>query len=98
MREAGCAFVQFRTWAQAEAAIDAHNANTRLGGAEVPLVVKFADAKRRDAGGPMGRGRAGDWPRDYRRHPLAPGELGPQVSIPWLLVLRQLGSELKIQA
>lgn len=77
---AGCAFVQFRTWAQAESAIDAHNANTRLGTSEVPLVVKFADAKRRDQGPtPFGRGRVADWPKDYRRHPLAPSELALQV-------------------
>lgn len=75
---AGCAFVQFRTWAQAEAAIDMHNANTRLGNAEVPLVVKFADAKRRDTAGPMGR-RPGEWPPSFRRNSLAPGDMGMQV-------------------
>lgn len=45
---AGCAFVQFRKWAEAEAAIDMHNAKTVLPGAEVPLVVKFADARKKD--------------------------------------------------
>lgn len=44
----GCAFVQFRKWAEAEAAIDMHNAKTVLQGAEVPLVVKFADARKKD--------------------------------------------------
>ena len=44
----GCAFVQFRKWAEAEAAIDLHNAKTALPGAEVPLVVKFADARKKD--------------------------------------------------
>ena len=28
--------------------MEAHNGKTRLGSSEVPLVVKFADAKRRD--------------------------------------------------
>ena len=45
---AGCGFVQFRKWAQAEAALEAHNGKTKLGASEVPLVVKFADAKRKD--------------------------------------------------
>ena len=45
---AGCAFVQFAKWSQAEAAMEAHNSKTRLGTSEVPLVVKFADAKRKD--------------------------------------------------
>ena len=44
----GCAFVQFRKWAEAESAIDRHNAKTVLPGAEVPLVVKFADARKKD--------------------------------------------------
>ena len=44
----GCAFVQFRKWAEAEAAIDMHNAKTVLPGAEVRLVVKFADARKKD--------------------------------------------------
>jgi hypothetical protein len=47
---AGCAFVQFRKWCQAEAAMEAHNGKTRMGNSEVPLVVKFADAKRKDTG------------------------------------------------
>ena len=40
--------MQFRKWAEAEAAIDMHNAKTVLTGAEVPLVVKFADARKKD--------------------------------------------------
>ena len=44
----GCAFVQFAKWSQAEAAMEAHNSKTRLGTSEVPLVVKFADAKRKE--------------------------------------------------
>ena len=40
--------MQFQKWAQAEAAMEAHNGKTRLGTSEVPLVVKFADAKRKD--------------------------------------------------
>ena len=36
--------------------MEAHNGKTRLGSSEVPLVVKFADAKRRDSQqqGPQG--------------------------------------------
>ena len=45
---AGCGFVQFRKWSQAESALEAHNGKTRLAGSEVPLVVKFAYAKRKD--------------------------------------------------
>lgn len=45
---AGCGFVQFRKWAQAENAMEAHNGKTRMPSSEVPLVVKFADAKRRE--------------------------------------------------
>ncbi len=40
--------MQFQKWAQAELAMEAHNGKTRLGNSEVPLVVKFADAKRKD--------------------------------------------------
>ena len=40
--------MQFAKWSQAEAAMEAHNSKTRLGTSEVPLVVKFADAKRKD--------------------------------------------------
>ena len=45
---AGCEFVQFRKWSQAENALEAHNGKTRLKGSEGPLVVKFAYAKRKD--------------------------------------------------
>lgn len=41
--------MQFQKWSQAELAMEAHNGKTRLGNSEVPLVVKFADAKRKDA-------------------------------------------------
>ncbi len=34
--------LQFRKWAQAERAMEAHNGNTRLPGADMPLVVKCA--------------------------------------------------------
>ena len=44
---AGCAFVQYSKWAACEQAIENHNGKTRLGNSEVPLVVKFADAKRK---------------------------------------------------
>jgi hypothetical protein len=37
--------VQFRKWAQAERAMEAHNGNTRLPGADMPLVVKCAPCK-----------------------------------------------------
>lgn len=30
--------------------MEAHNGKTRMGNSEVPLVVKFADAKRKDSG------------------------------------------------
>ena len=40
--------MQFAKWGQAEAAMEAHNSKTRLGTSEVPLVVKFADAKRKE--------------------------------------------------
>lgn len=43
---AGCAFVEYRKWSQAECAMETHNGVTKLAGSEMPLVVKFADAKR----------------------------------------------------
>lgn len=45
---AGCAFVRYATWAAAEAAIDALAGRVALPGADAPLVLKFADARRRD--------------------------------------------------
>ncbi|MEW5303084.1 MAG: hypothetical protein WDW38_001409 [Sanguina aurantia] len=42
---AGCAFVTFERWSQAEAAIEAINGRTQLDGAKAAIVVKFADAK-----------------------------------------------------
>lgn len=47
---AGCAFVQFNSWAACEAAIEALHDKTTMPGAEHPLVVKFADAKKSDTG------------------------------------------------
>ncbi len=37
--------------------MEAHNGKTRMGNSEVPLVVKFADAKRKDSGAAQARGR-----------------------------------------
>jgi hypothetical protein len=42
--------VQYSTWASCEAAIEALHDKTTMPGAEHPLVVKFADAKKSDAG------------------------------------------------
>ncbi|KAK9821938.1 hypothetical protein WJX81_005523 [Elliptochloris bilobata] len=70
-RGQSCAFVQFRKWCQAEAAMEAHNGKTRMGTSEVPLVVKFADAKRKDTGaGQMGVGWGGN---GMLRNGLGPG-------------------------
>ena len=63
---AGCAFVQYSKWAEAEKAIDAHNAKTVPPGGEVPLVVKFADARKKEPS----QGRRGGQPdlwQDQRR-------------------------------
>ncbi|KAK9851890.1 hypothetical protein WJX84_005735 [Apatococcus fuscideae] len=57
-QSAGCAFIQYRKWAHAEAAIEAHNGTTRLPGSEVPLVCKFADARRRESPVPGRPGRS----------------------------------------
>ncbi len=38
--------------------MEAHNGKTRMGNSEVPLVVKFADAKRKDSGAAQARGRS----------------------------------------
>jgi hypothetical protein len=40
--------VEYKKWAQAEAALEAHSGRTRMLHSEVPLVVRFADAKRKD--------------------------------------------------
>lgn len=48
---AGCAFVQYSSWASCEAAIESLHDKTTMGGAEHPLVVKFADAKKSDTAG-----------------------------------------------
>ncbi|BDA45123.1 probable CUGBP Elav-like family member 2 [Coccomyxa sp. Obi] len=85
-QSAGCAFVQFQKWSQAELAMEAHNGKTRLGNSEVPLVVKFADAKRKDAvanqmhggwmGGAMGAPRHVDMYGNGLGNGLVGGQLG----------------------
>lgn len=42
--------MQYSSWAACEAAIEALHDKTTMPGAEHPLVVKFADAKKSDAG------------------------------------------------
>lgn len=42
----GCGFVEFATWSGCENAIDAHNGTTVMAGSKMPLVVKFADARK----------------------------------------------------
>ena len=64
---AGCAFVQFSKWAEAEDAKDAHNGKTRLPGADAPLVVHFADAKKRDSGAGLLRNPLDMWQSGARR-------------------------------
>lgn len=82
---AGCAFVEFRKWAQAERAMEAHNGVTRLPGSEMPLVVKFADAKRPESGYPPPGGghmgpRHGSWGALHPgMHPGAFHGMPPQV-------------------
>jgi len=44
----GCAFVKFKKWSEAEAAMDALHGRYTLPDAKNPLVVKFADAKNKD--------------------------------------------------
>ncbi|PRW59813.1 CUGBP Elav-like family member 2 isoform X2 [Chlorella sorokiniana] len=51
---AGCAFVQFSSWASCEAAIESLHDKSTMPGAEHPLVVKFADAKKSDTQGLLG--------------------------------------------
>jgi hypothetical protein len=60
--------VEFRKWAQAERTMEAHNGVTRLPGSEMPLVVKFADAKRPEPG--------------YPPHPGSP-QVGRQQQMGW---------------
>ncbi|EFN54356.1 hypothetical protein CHLNCDRAFT_135626 [Chlorella variabilis] len=81
---AGCAFVQYSSWAACEAAIEALHDKTTMPGAEHPLVVKFADAKKSDAGmmqkrglGMMGMGGFGAHPAllgAHHHHPY--GDMG----------------------
>lgn len=56
---AGCAFVQFSSWASCEAAIEGLHEKEIMPGCEHPLVVKFADAKRSDVVGTPPRRDAG---------------------------------------
>lgn len=46
--------VQFSSWASCEAAIEALHDKSTMPGAEHPLVVKFADAKKSDTQGLLG--------------------------------------------
>lgn len=45
---AGCAFISFSRWSEAEAAIEAVNGKCTLPGALNPVAVRFADAKPTD--------------------------------------------------
>jgi hypothetical protein len=47
---AGCAFVQYSSWAACEAAIEVLHDKKTMPGSDHPLVVKFADAKKSDTG------------------------------------------------
>lgn len=47
--QAGYAFVQYEKWAACEAAIEALDGKHIMPGSDIPVVVKFADAKRHDA-------------------------------------------------
>lgn len=50
-RSRGCAMVTYDRWAQAEAALNAHNGKTVLpGGTNRPLTVSFAHPKRASSG------------------------------------------------
>jgi hypothetical protein len=53
-RRAGCAFVTFNRWSEAEAAIEALNGSFQYPAAKAKIVVKFADAK------PEGAARASE--------------------------------------
>ena len=61
--------MQFSRWAEAEDAIEAHNGKTRLPGSDVPMVVKFADAKRRDTKAVNSRAALDQWNAGLRRQP-----------------------------
>lgn len=78
----GCGFVEFATWAACEKAIDAHNGVTTMAGSRMPLVVKFADARRPPPTGPvpitgLKRGSVGDahWQGGGKRPSLQVGSL-----------------------
>ena len=76
--------MQFRKWSQAENALEAHNGKTRLGGSEVPLVVKFADAKRKDqAMQHLGLGlRGAAWMHDLKHMDAAAAEFAAYQVLP----------------
>ena len=91
---AGCAFVQYSKWAEAEKAIDAHNAKTVPPGGEVPLVVKFADARKKEPSQGRRGGQQDLW-QDQRRQmggampeqliqvrPVEPQDQGGQGGLP----------------
>ena len=78
---AGCAFVQFNRWSEAEDAIEAHNGKTRLPGSDVPVVVKFADAKRRDTNAANARAALGQWSAGLRQQPPDLSDLAGAVSV-----------------
>jgi CUG-BP- and ETR3-like factor len=53
----GCGFVTYDSWAACEAAITGLAGKTKLEGAKMPMVVKFADAKVASFVRPYGCGR-----------------------------------------
>lgn len=56
--------MQFSSWASCETAIEALHDKTTMPGAEHPLVVKFADAKKSDTAGLLNKrvgGAGGAW-------------------------------------
>ena len=64
--------------------MEAHNGKTRMHSSDVPLVVKFADAKRKEDRLGFGRGRLGmDWQEQMKRLQLAGNlnEYAAQVSM-----------------
>ena len=79
--------MQYSKWAEAEDAIDAHNGKTRLPGADVPMVVKFADAKKRDNAAAQPRSPLDVWNPGLRRQAPDLAELAGAVSICVLLHL-----------
>ena len=77
--DTGCGFIEFATWTACEKAIDTHNGTTTMPGSRMPLVVKFADARKpvQVPGGAahitgLKRGSVGDvqWPAGGKRPSL----------------------------